>query len=203
MSGTTDRARQIAALADKLQPLGSKARGMPIEAADWNAVVGVLSDVLGIELAQETDAAVLADQKYAPVGHQHLGQVSNAWLDADLQKSTADGGGGVATRQALSDMQRQVSSLQTQVAQLTALIQAQQASTDRTASNDIDRTRLLQGFDTRLGGVEGLGASVAQVAQSQQALQANVSTVLELRKSLSDANGRPINVAGLSQQGTV
>src|SRR5262249_41102135 len=158
--------------------LGGKARGMPIEATDWNVVVGVLSDVLGIELAQETDASVLADQKYAPVAHQHLGQVSATWLDADLQQRTADGGGGGATRQALSDMQRQVSSLQTQVAQLTALIQTQQASTDRAASNDIDRTRQLVGFDTRFAGLEGLGTSVTQIAQSQQAMQANVNTVL-------------------------
>jgi hypothetical protein len=202
MPDTADRARQIAALADKLQPLGGKTRGMPIEASDWNTVIGVLSDVLGIELAQETDASVLADQRYAPIAHQHLGQVTAAWLDADLQQRSADGGGGVATRQALSDMQRQVSSLQTQVAQLTALIETQQASTDRTASNDIDRTRQLLGFDTRIAGLEGLGVSVTQIAQSQQALQANVNTVLDLRNSLSDANGQPINVAALSQQVT-
>src|SRR5438270_9676542 len=122
MSGTSDRARQISALSDKLQPLGAKARGMPIEATEWNTVVGVLSNVLAIELAQETDASILADQKYAPVDHQHLGQVSAAWLDPDLQQRTADGGGGVATRQALSEMQRQVGSLQVQVAQLTALV---------------------------------------------------------------------------------
>jgi hypothetical protein len=78
-----------------------------------------------------------------------------------------------------------VSSLQTQIAQLMALVQAQQSSTDRAASHDIDHSRQLQGFEQRIGGLEGLGTSVAQVAQSQQALQANVNTLLDLRKSLT------------------
>jgi len=199
MSGTTDRARQIAALTDKLKPLGGKSRGMPIEAADWNTVVAVLSDVLGIELAQETDSSALADSRYAPIQHQHLGQVTAAWLDTDLQQRTADGGGGVATRQVLADMQRQVTSLLTQVAQLTTLVQAQQASTDRTASNDIDRTRQLIAVDTRIAGLEGLNTTVAGIAHAQQALETNVNTVLDLRKALSDANGKPIDVAGLAK----
>src|SRR5204863_1856928 len=118
--------------------------------------------------------SILADQKYAPVDHQHLGQVSAAWLDSDLQQRTADGGGGgVATRQALSEMQRQVGSLQVQVAQLTALVRSQQSSTDRTATNDIDRTRRLLGFDQRVAGPEGLGTPAMQLVQSQPAPQAH------------------------------
>src|SRR5437763_17020994 len=103
MSGTSDRARQISALSDKLQPLVAKACGMPIEATEWNTVVGVLSNVLAIALAQEADASILADQTYAPLDQQHLGQVSAAWRGPDLQQRNADGGGGVATPPAPSD----------------------------------------------------------------------------------------------------
>lgn len=200
MAGTNDRARTIAALADRLRPLAGKTRGMPIEAPDWNAIVDVLSQVLSIDASRESDLAALDDQRYAPVGHQHLGEVAAPWLDADLQARTADGGGGVATRQVLSDMQARLDALQKQVTQLIAMVQTQQGSTDRAAANDLDRTRQIQAFDGRLGGVEGLKTAVAQITGAQASLAGNLDTVLALRKSLSDANGAPIDVAGLANK---
>ena len=199
MSGTA-HAQQIAALTEKLAPLAGKARGMRIQADEWNAVIDVLSGVLRIDLAQAQDSSSLADQRFAPVDHQHLGQVSTAWLDADLQARTGDGGGSISTRQSLAQIQQTVASLQTQVATLTAMVQTQQGTTDRASANEIDRGRQLQGFETRFSGVEDLRTLVTGVAQSQLTLKTDVGTVLELKKSLSDATGAPINVAGLSQQ---
>ena len=170
---------------------------MRIEAEQWNALIDVLSSVLEIDRAQDEDESALLDQRYARVDHQHLGQVSAAWLDADLQARTGNGGGSVSTRQALADMAQSVSSLRTEVARLTTLVQAQQATVDRSSADAIDRTRLLKTFDDRFAGVEDLRTLVTGVAQSQQKLQANVTTVLDLRKSLADASGNPIDVAGL------
>jgi hypothetical protein len=194
---SSDRAVRIAALADKLAPLAGKTRGMRIEAEQWNALIDVLSSVLEIDRAQDEDESGLLDQQYARVDHQHLGQVSAAWLDPDLQARTGNGGSSVSTRQALADMAQSVSSLRTEVARLTTLIQSQQATVDRSSADEIDRTRLLKTFDDRFAGVEDLRTLVNGVAQSQQTLQANVSTVLDLRKSLADASGNPIDVAGL------
>ena len=196
MAGS-DRAERIAALADKLVPLAGKIRGMRIEAEQWNLLIDVLSSVLAIDRSQDEDESALLDQRYARVDHEHLGQVSAAWLDADLQARTADGGGSLSTRQALADMAQSVASLRTEVARLTTLVQAQQASVDRSSAAEIDRTRLLKTFDDRFAGVENLRTLVTGVARSQQALQANVTTVLELRQSLADASGNPIDVAGL------
>ncbi|HEX5414792.1 MAG TPA: hypothetical protein VFZ25_03940 [Chloroflexota bacterium] len=198
----TNQVSKIADLVQRLEPLGAKQRGMPIEHDEWNAIVAVLQGVLEIDRAQEESAQSGLEQRFALKDHEHLGQVTVAWLDPTLQQALANGTTGVTPRIALADMQQQVTALSTQLAQLTQKLDQQQKILDQFAVNDVDRARALNGFDARFAGVENLRTLVTGINQQVDGLTANVNTVLDLRKSLSDPTGAPIDVAKIRQDVT-
>ncbi len=81
---SAEQLKRIAELADRLESVSGKRRGLPIEAEDWNTLVAVLRAILDIERLQE-DTSGTPDARYAPANHAHVGAVSREWLDAVLQ----------------------------------------------------------------------------------------------------------------------
>ena len=187
---------RIAGLVEKLDPLANKQRGMRIEAEQWNTLVDVVLGVLQLDRLQEQRTENLLDQRFAARDHEHLGQVSLTWLDADLQARLGGGGGSaVATRQLLSEMDQKISSLSDQVAKLTAALEANQRVLDNTIVNAADKTKKLLSFEDRFKGLEDLKTSVSTLSNDVGSVRVNVDKVLDLRKSLQDESGNPINVA--------
>lgn len=185
----------IAGLVEKLDPLGNKQRGMRIEAEQWNTLIDVVLGVLQFDRLQEQRTENLLDDRFAAKDHEHLGQVSLTWLDADLQSRLAGGTSTVATRQLLSEMDQKISSLSDQVAKLTAALEANQRVLDNTIVNAADKTKKLLSFEDRFKGLEDLKTSVSTLSNDVGSVRVNVDKVLELRKSLQDEAGNPINVA--------
>ena len=198
MSSTT-RAAQIASLSDQLRPLGTKARGMRLTADEWNVIVGAIAAMLKIDREQDEDVATRLDQAYARADHQHLGQVSLAWLDPELQSIVGAGGGSVSTRQALAAMEQTVEGLRAEVGRLTEVVERQQELIDRALAADSDRSEQLRDFETRFAGVEDLRAAVTAIAQGQNSIRNGVNEVVELRAQLSPG-GSPIDLAALTQR---
>jgi hypothetical protein len=196
----TNQLQKIAALVDRLQPIGNKQRGMPIQAEEWNALVEVLSGILEIDRAQEENAQASLEQKFAPLVHEHLGQVSVTWLDAVLQTTISSGGGDVPTRLVLTDMAQKLAGLGTQVAQLTTTTEDQRRLLDGFSVNDVDRAKALRDFDTRFASVANLNTSVTGLASQIDGLKTSLNTVLDLGKSLSDPSGAPIDVGKIRQE---
>lgn len=192
------RAKQIAELSDQIVPLGKKARGMRLTADDWNQIVSVVSAMLGIDRAQDDDTESRLDAAYARADHQHPGQVTLEWLDADLQARLASGDGPIAMRQMLAAMQKTVDGLNEQVSQLKDLVEKQQTVIDASASDEIDRRRQLALLETRFASIEDLRVTVGGIATSQTALEKNVKAVLDLRGKLTDAAGKPIDLSALA-----
>lgn len=195
---SSDRADRIAKLGDALEPLGRKARGMPLPADDWNTLVSAMLALLQIDLDQDEEIGVRLEQGFARADHEHLGQVTLAWLDADLQALVnGQDTGAVTTRQLLATMQRALATMQAEVTRLAEQVDRQQRQSDDARVETIGWTRQLKGFDTRFAGVEALGTSVATVAKEQTALKRNISRVLKLEKTLTDPDGQALDVAGL------
>ena len=199
---STSRAGQIAALSERVNALGGRARGMPLTADDWNAVVATLSAILKIDQEQDSDTGARLDEAYARIDHQHLGQVTLAWLDPDLQSQVAAGGDSVPTRQTIAVMQKTVDGLQTQVAELKALVEKQQAALDRASAADIDHTRNLQAFEGRFAGIEDLRTAVNSIVRDLGGIKKSVKTVLDLRGQLTNAAGAAIDISGLATRVT-
>jgi hypothetical protein len=190
---------RIASLVDRLDPLSGKTRGMRIEADEWNSLVDVLLGLLQVERAQVERAQSQLAEGFAAKNHQHLGEVNTAWLDAELQARTGGRDSSLSARALLADMDSKITSLGSEVARLTALVDTQQKLIDRSAVSELDRARTLKQFDDRFAGVENLRTLVSTLSTDVGAVKGNVATVLELRKSLSDAAGNPIDVAKMRQ----
>lgn len=193
---STGRLDRIAALTDLLAGVGGRSRGEPIEAEQWNTIVDVLQGVLEIDRAQENGLAQQLIDSFAPLQHEHLGQVSLAWLDADLQNRLVAGGGAgpVTVRGAITDVKARVGDLSGVVSSLSTQLESVQKRNDDTAVDELARASKLRSLETRFTGVEDLRAVVSTVSAQVQDLSPQVQTVLELRSELSDDAGVPINV---------
>ncbi|HEX9619307.1 MAG TPA: hypothetical protein VF989_04165 [Polyangiaceae bacterium] len=191
---------RIAALGERLGPLGLKNSGMRIEADDWNALVEVLQGILEIDRAQDAGATAALQERFALREHDHLGLVTTSWLDPELQARQAESAGSVNTRTALAEMSKKVAALGAEVARLGALLEEQQKRADRAATAELDRTRQLKEFDQRFGGIENLRTLVDQLSAQTGGLSKSFDTVLELRQSLTDEAGQPLDVAKIRDQ---
>jgi hypothetical protein len=194
MADSTTSLDRIAALVDKLNPVAQKQRGMRIEADDWNTLASVLLGVLQLDRLQEQRTGNLLEQRFAAKDHEHLGEVSIAWLDAALQAQTGGAAAPVATRQALAEMDQKIQSLTAEVARLASAFESTQKVLDDTLVKEADKSKTLLDFDRRFKGVEDLRTSVTTLAADVGSVRANVDKVLDLRKTLQDAAGNPIDV---------
>ena len=184
MAETTNQLQRIADLVTRTGAIAKKQRGMRIEAEEWNTLVDILLGILQIERLQEDSRQTQLEQRFAPREHEHLGEVSLAWLDADLQSRIGSGTNAVSTRVTLSDMDRKIIEIQKQTEQLQSMVEAHQRALDRSAVSEIDRTKALRDFQTRFDGVANLTTLVGTLNADVGSLRTNVDTVLELRESL-------------------
>ncbi|WP_261565104.1 hypothetical protein [Frankia gtarii] len=195
---TTGRLGDIAALTDQLTPLADRQRGMPIEAAQWNTLVAVLRGVLEIDRAQENGLAQSLADTYARADHQHLGQVTLAWLDPDLATRLTDAGGSVSVRTALVDVAARLDDATRRVAALADTVERGQKRTDDGAADELARSARLRALEDKLAVLDGLRALVTSLSAAVADLTPSVRAVLELRAELTTAAGGPINVRGLA-----
>src|SRR3954468_2379756 len=142
---------RIAALADQLHGLAGKSRGMPIEADEWNSLVGALQGILEVDRVQESTGQASLELSFARADHDHIGQVVLTWLDPDLQARLGDASNPVSTRAAVADLAHRIQGLSGQVAQQTSAVETMQSAADHSAADDLERDAKLRGFEGRLG----------------------------------------------------
>ena len=197
---STQQLEKIGELTDRLSSLGEKRRGNPIEADDWNELVDVMRGVLEIDRSQEDASAGRLAQEFAQVGHSHLGQVNEDWLEPQLRQALVAESAGIQAKVALADMQRRIEGLSTEVARLSKLVEQQQKTVDDVAVADVDRSIALREVARRLTIVDGLSATVTGVAAEFDAVRTNVDEVLQVRDSLRDDLGQTIDVVELRNE---
>lgn len=192
---------RIAALVEQLASVDEKRRGMAIEAEDWNTIVAVLQGMLEIERLQEEGAAAMLQARFAPLLHDHLGAVSSAWLDSDLQAALGGGGGdGIAARRLLTVAEKKIEGLGAEVARLTGQVERLQRGLDAAEVSRLDTNRLARDIDARFSGLGDLETGISALSGEVQGLRGPIEEVLQLRGVLTDASGAPIDVAGLVQR---
>ena len=68
---------RLRALNERLTPLANATQGELIRAEDWNTLVGAVSEIARVVLAEDREAA--------PAAHEHPDQVTSGWLDPRLR----------------------------------------------------------------------------------------------------------------------
>jgi hypothetical protein len=195
---TSSQLSSISGMVERIGPLAPKTRGMPIRAEDWNLLIGVLADLLSHERTQETTAEATLEARFAPRVHKHIGEIGMESLDADLLARLADGGVSLATRLALADAQKQVAALGSEAARLSALAEDQRAQIDRVSGDALERENRLREFSERFDAIEALRGLVSALTAQVDSLGDAIKTVLDLRESLRDEHGNPIDAAALA-----
>jgi hypothetical protein len=198
MAGST--LEQIAALVERLAPVGSKTRGMPIEAEDWNTLVGVLQGILAVDRGQEQGLVEGLQDRFAPLNHEHLGQVGVDWLDADLQSRQGEAGAGASTsiRTAVAVAGQTVRGFGDDLGRLRTQIEDQQSALDRSLTAESDRNTRLRNVEGQVGSVAELKSTVGSLARDVATGAARTAEVLDLRQRLTDATGKPIDLGALT-----
>jgi len=194
MADTTSQLQRIADLVERASGISRKQRGMRIEADEWNTLVDVLLGILQVDRLQEMSQDTQLELRFALRDHDHLGQVSVAWLDPDLQ-SRLSGPGGVSTREVLAGMDRRIQALTDTVTAMQAIVNDHQQNLDRSAVDEIDRSQSLRNFQTKFDGVANLSTLVGTLSSDVGSLTTNVGQVLEMKKVLTDPQGNTIDIA--------
>lgn len=198
MAEATSQLQRIADLVTRTSAITRKQRGMRIEADEWNTLVDVLLGVLQVDRLQETSLGTQLEQRFALSDHEHLGQVSITWLDADLQ-SRIQGAGAVSTREVLAAMDQKLQAMRDELTSLRGTVDTHQQQLDRSAVNELDRSKALRDLQGRVDGTANLKTLVGTLSADVGGLRNSFDQVLDLKKSLTDPAGNAIDVAKMRQ----
>jgi vacuolar-type H+-ATPase subunit E/Vma4 len=189
---------RITALLDQLAGLGSKRTGMPIDADEWNMLIDTVRGTLEVAAAQDDLTGASLDLRYAPVDHEHLAEVTNEWLDANLRAAVA-GGGSSSAAGAIAGAQLggQVGRLLDEVGRVRLVLEDQQARIDRTVTDDLDRTTAVSDLRVQVAAVNDLRGVVTGLEGRLSTTTTQIQGLEGLRASLTNAAGQTIDVGAL------
>jgi hypothetical protein len=198
----------FSALAARVEGLGRKARGMRLAAEDWNGLVGTMVEaLLNIGRAQDEAKAGL-DAAYAPIHHEHLGEVTHAWLAPDLLKEIAQGGGSQQILDTLASLQKQINETKrlSESADATSKSLAAQVAAHATQIAQI--RNLLRVLDERRGPdltqmtirMDAIAVDHSKFRRDYGALKTELATLAKGSGQFMDEGGAPIDLAALAQQ---
>lgn len=195
---STTSLTRIAEIVQQIEPLGRKSTGMPIDADDWNRLVAAILAILSIDRQQEESSRALLDEQFARKEHEHLGAVSIQWLDADLRERVGEGQSAVRTR--LDGIEKKLSELAARVDRIEKTHDRLQGDIDHFAVIDVDRTKVVRGFEKRFNEVTDVTRRVNDLVTDFTGVKTTVAEVAEFRNSLVDAAGQRIDVAKIRNE---
>lgn len=197
----TETLTQVARIVGKLEPLGQKGRGMPIQASDWNQLVTSMVELAKLVNLSESNRADVLSARYAPVEHTHTGQVDLSWFTPPTRE-LVEGRGGVELKAAVDKVGQDVARLREELAALRAQLDKLQRQQDTLA----DRERARETSQDRiLRQIEGMGAferRLTEVNVRFDKLGPRMEEILKLRGVLQDDAGQPLDLRGLVQRVT-
>ncbi len=176
---------RLRALNERLTPLANATQGELIRAEDWNTLVGAVSEIARVVLAEDREAA--------PAAHEHPDQVTSGWLDPRLRALIERGPlSDPAAEARLQALEQRVDRLQARVEALFGSVgEVRDRVTDVTTRDLVRQSEVVNVRRV----VEGLGdsrESVRELRETLGVLQRDVSTAVTIGQRLT-VNGQPID----------
>ena len=194
----TESLQLLSDVIDDIEPIGKMTPGVPLRAADWNALVGAVASLARLVASRERTSQAQLDEKYAPADHAHTGEIALSWfepaaralLEENMSGAVEQRTAATRLRNDLNAMRRELAELQTQVNDIRIQfdgLRDEGSSRAREASRLAVRVEMLSGVEDNLSKLnlrfDGIGTEVARA--------------LEFREQLTDPNGDPIDVAAI------
>ena len=188
---TVNQLERLKALVDRLLPLADRARGEVIAADDWNTLVGAALETARAVVGEGTDTSVPP--------HEHLDQVTLAWLDPRLRAMIERGPlADPAATSRVSAVERSAALSLQQLDQLTAQVRDLRAATGRAETNDLDRKSALITLTRKLDGLTDPRDEIATLRNSLDAIGTNVAAVSSFAAGLANVSPAQL-LAGLAK----
>lgn len=183
---------------DSLRGIDEQTPGAPLKAADWNLLVGAVSDLAGIIVARaEADRAHL-ERDFAPAAHEHLGQVTLSWLDGATRALIERAANGSVEQTAATErLAGRVAALDGRLTDLNGGVQRIRAGVDGVLDNDQVRVRQIERVQQDVETAKELETRVGRIASNLEGFDATRRDLLAFRDSLRDAQGQQIDIAAL------
>jgi hypothetical protein len=187
----------IAAVEKTIEPLGNKVSGMPIHAANFNAVVEAIRQLLSIARLQDSGMRTLLESQFALKEHEHPSAVTVNWLDGDLR--TRIGDGLVQLRNVVNTVQNGVRTLSDDLARLRRNSTTLQHAVDQFSVNDADRTSSVNTLEGRITTLSESIKSVGALGQDIDLIKSKFDLLQQVLDTLT-VDGQTISVANLRNQ---
>lgn len=186
---TTAELDRLAALLDRLEAIGDKDRGELIRSAEWNELVGAVTEVA---------RAVLGEDRVDTVApHVHADQVELAWLAPQLRQLLTGGplsdSGQVAR---LGRVERDLTKLARSGDAISADVAGLRGRLADVSTNDLARAATVTSLGRRVEGIGDARDDVADVRRTLEVVQGDVQRAIAVGQQL-EVNGEPLDVGAL------
>ena len=186
---TVEDLERLQALIERLGPLGSVQRGEPIRAQDWNSLVGTVVEVARAVLGEGRNQSVSS--------HEHVDQVTLAWLDPKLRALLERGPlADPAAEARIASLERQVAALSAQIDRLQSGVTDVRNRVVDVKTNDLVRQNELTSLRRSFEGQADPREEILSMRQTLGSLQNEVRIAVEVSGRLTH-NSQPIDVAGM------
>ncbi|UFN46885.1 hypothetical protein LPC08_12680 [Roseomonas sp. OT10] len=197
MSDTLDLLDEIVKGAESASGKGS---GQPLRATEWNTLAGAVARLARLAASREKGEADALRKQFAPVDHQHLGQVGLTWLDAQTRQMVEGKGAAADVTAKLAAATKEVASLRDQVAALSGQVDRLRDALADAGDAQRVRDRRTDELSGKLDGVLDLDKRVSAFDNRLTGIGGQVEEALKFRDTLFDVTGAPIDVKGLNDR---
>jgi hypothetical protein len=189
---TTTELQRVQDLIARLLPLSRVERGELIRAEDWNEVVGALIDIARALLGQRSETTVPP--------HEHVNQVSAAWLDPRLRVLVERGTlSDPAAEGKLGDLDRRIERLGLRTDTVTDSLDEVRRRVLDVDARDVVRQADLNSTRRTVEGLSDANDDVLQLRETIKTIETDVKANADLRSRLT-VNGQPIDVGGIVEK---
>jgi hypothetical protein len=180
---------RLRALLGQLTAIGAAQRGELIHAADWNTLVSAVEDVARAVLAADAGTAVAA--------HDHLDQVTSAWLSPDLRDLLERGPlSDPAMQKRLTDIEQTLRRTRESQDAASQKVEEFRGRLTDVATRDLERAAAVTSVRRAVDAVTDPRPELQNMRSSLGVIQRDMSTVLDAASRLS-VGGQVVDIGSV------
>lgn len=188
----------LSGIIDRLEPVGDVGRGAPLRASDWNLMVDAVTSLARLVASREETLADQLEEGFAPAGHDHRGEATMDWFEADTRRLLeAAASGSADTRTGQQKIEKELASLNGTIREMRSETDALRLSLDQFRDADFARERSLGRIANDVESLGRISNSVDNLSARVTDLDEDIATVIDFRDQLNDSDGNQIDIGAL------
>jgi hypothetical protein len=181
--------QRLRGLLTQLNAIGNVQRGELIRAEDWNTLVNAVTDVAQAVLAEEAAETVPA--------HEHLDQVSSAWLSPQLREVFERGPlADPAAQQRLLELEQKLKRLADRIDESRSNVEDFRKRLTDVATRDLEREAAVTNVRRAVENVLDARPDLLNIRNTLASVQREMGTVLQAASRLT-VNGQPVDLGSV------